>query len=317
MSRQKTQLVSRRGFLKGAITIAGATAAMQLGKLEPIMAEQARRTIAGIASQIRSAGGSQQQMVQRVFDTLRVGSPTGLTQVTSGMDTRPPNTAAQTLTSGGDCTEFAAVAAEVLQQLGIPGGARVVHFRGNPDTSEHMVAFANIGGTETTIDLQAPRLGAYARPIDRVVSTLTYAEAEGMYHREMGNHHAHQGRADAAITSFEEAVRINPRDAYSHHRLGALLGRRGRGTDRQRASREHLLALQHDPTNQLYLRNAAPAAYNAGFDSYDAGRTDEARGYFEQCRDISTRLQAGEGGASGRSIGAQYHQECVSALGQL
>ncbi|MFH2101427.1 MAG: tetratricopeptide repeat protein [Candidatus Micrarchaeota archaeon] len=335
MSSQIT--TSRRDFLKAAAVVAGAAGLSKFARPGLALAEQAAGSysiatnpfaagarVQAIVAEVRSGGGDQRAQTQRLFERLRAGAATGIERETAGLssDTRAPRTAEGTLGAGtgghagsGDCTEMATVAISCLQSLGIGGGARIVHFQSAPATTEHMVAFATIGGSEVTIDLQAATLGQHVGTVDRTIQTMTFDQATGMYHREYGNYLRNTGNTDGAISAFEEAIRRNDGDAYSHHKLAVCLEHRNQGNDRARAAGEHLRALELDPSNQLYLRNAAPAAYNSGFDAHEAGRADESGQRFQQCVDISTRLIAGEGGPSGVEIGRRFQAEC-RALGE-
>ncbi|HID73080.1 TPA: tetratricopeptide repeat protein [Candidatus Micrarchaeota archaeon] len=339
MSRQTKRTPSRREFLRNSTIVGGAAglgifARGSRGSSEQSRARYSTATnpfaagarVQAIVAEVRRGGGDQRVQVQRLFSRLSARAANGISAETSGLasDTRAPRTAEGTLGAGtggragsGDCTEMATVVIACLQQLGISGGGRIVHFQGSPATVEHMVAFANIRGSEITIDLQATALGQTMLTVDRTIQSMTFAQAAGMYHREYGNYLRNQRRNDEAISAFEEAIRRNPDDAYCHHKLAVILHERNRGDDRQRAALERIRASELAPGNQIYLREAAPAAYDAAFTAYDAGRTDDARRHFQQCVDFSTRLNAGDGGASGRAIGARYLPECRDALGQL
>jgi tetratricopeptide (TPR) repeat protein len=277
----------------------------------------------GIRSLASGVGrsGSRQEQLDRLFSALRVGGNPGLRIRRAGtsVDTRAPGTAEQTLSNGGDCTEFAFVAISAMQQLGIPGGAKIVHFRGRPNNITHLVAFANVSGQEVILDPQAGSLGSFAAPIDRTINTITFSQAAGIYHREYGNYFSQAGRHGEAARAFERAITLYPEDAYSHHKLAISYERLGRNSD---AAQHHRLALQYDPQNPVYQQNVqgadvtellrqGQAAYNAGFDARAAGNQSEADQQFGQCiRIFEQVLSSGDANAQEQGFARQHLDEC-------
>ncbi len=298
-------------------TIARAEQASYRSSTDPLEAGE------GVASLVRTVdlSGSRQQQVSRLFEAIRVGGSPGLRVRDSGtdVDTRPPATAEETISHGGDCTELAFVAISCLQELGISGGARIVHFRGSPESVTHMVAIANIDGQEMIIDPQADSVGSYALTVDRVIDTISFSEAGGIYHREYGNYLENSGRRSAATGAFERAIAVYPEDAYSHHKLAIIYERTGR---RQEAERHHRLALQHDPQNPTYRQNVQGAdvtemlrrgqtAYNDGFDARSAGNRRDADQHFQQCISLFGQvLSSGNTNAEERAFARQHLDEC-------
>lgn len=323
--------LSRRMFMRKIALGAGAVAfEATLGYPRAVLGEQARGAydstvdpiapgagIRRIAEEVRAGGGSQTQMLQRLFDRLRVGASGGLTAVTSARDTRPPNTAEQAISRGGDCTEFAFVALSAMQLLGIPCGARVVRLQGSAQGSEHMIAYATVNGRETIIDPQAAALGQSARPVERVVmGGLTPSRAAAMYHREWGNHlSARTGRESDAVSAFNRALELNADDAYSHHRLARLLERRAWAGDQEAAVVHDREAARLDPSNQLYRRNTVTVGYN---ESLRLAQEAGAQGRFADCvTHLQDALESGERlSASDRQMILDYQADCRRMAGQ-
>ncbi len=197
-------------------------------------------------------GNTAKEQVESVYDILKVGN--GVLKLNpSNFDKRPPRTVDETLENGGDCTEFALAVLASLKELGIKGGAMVVHFDGSKPTVDHIFAYAFVDGKKVIMDPQAKGFGKLLKNKKyKVKMDLTPEQATSMYYREMGEHLSKKGKTDEAIKNFEKAIELNPKDAYSHHMLGILYEKKG---NKKKAEKHHTKAAELEPDKKLYQKN--------------------------------------------------------------
>ncbi len=215
-------------------------------KPDLLSSEKLKEKLAGVK------GSTDKEKAESLFKLLKAGS--GVLKLDpSNADKRAPRNVDETLEKGGDCTEFALVVLAALKQLGIEGGALVVHFEKSPETKEHMFAYAKSGDEKIIIDPQAAGAGKMMKSEKYAVKMdLTPKQATGMYYRETGEHLMKKGKTDDAIKSFEQALEINPQDAYCHHMLGILYEKKG---EKKKADEHHAKAAELDPENSVYKKN--------------------------------------------------------------
>jgi len=246
-------------------------------------------------------GSTEEEKVESLFSILAVGS--GLLKVEdSKWDERAPRDVDSTLEKGGDCTEFAFVIISALKQLGIKGGAFIIHFEGSEKEKDHLVAYALLNNKKISIDPQAGKLGE-TKGKHTVLMELTFEEAEGVYYRELGNHLRLKGRLDDAIGAFEKAVALNPKDAYCHNALGNLYERKG---DVKRAKEHYELAARYDPNNKTYQKNKTVGIYNeelkAAYEAFEKGDYKSAKEHFENALNSGEKLNEKEKEALKKNI---------------
>ncbi len=203
------------------------------------------------------AGSTAKEKVESLFNLLKVGN--GVLKIDpSNANKRPPRTVDEALEKGGDCTEFALVALASLKELGIKSGAMLVKFEGSKDA--HMFAYALVDGKKIFIDPQAKASGKLMKDKKyKVKADLTPEQATSMYYREMGDYHSKKGKTDEAIKSFEKAVALNAKDAYSYHSLGVLYEKKG---DMKKSGECHKKAAELEPDNELYQKNVKTVDIN-------------------------------------------------------
>jgi tetratricopeptide (TPR) repeat protein len=220
--------------------------------------------------------GNSMAKVQAIFDRLHRGGTEAVTVM--DMSGRPPRTASEALSQGGDCTDLANIVIALFRQAGIPGGALVLHFDNAPANVDHMVAYAEIDGRRIIVDLQTSTLGQTAQGRYTELLRLTYDQAAFMYHREQGEYYANRGQRDQAIASYRRAIEIFDGDGYVHQNLGILLEQAG---DMQGASGRFRRAAELDPR---YTGDRTRGTYNqelqAGESAFRARRWREAEGHF-------------------------------------
>ncbi len=238
----------------------------------------------GIVSSLSGDAGA---VVQSFFTRFHRGGSEGVTVM--DMTGRQPRTAQEALTSGGDCTDLATFAIPVLRAKGVPGGAMVVHFTSAPANVDHMVPYVNLNGRETILDLQAETLGQTAQGRYTVVMRMTYDQAAGMYHREMGDYYRDQSQPAQAIDAYRRAVQANDGDAYAHQNLGVLLERAGRMDE---ANAQYQRAAQIDPSR--YRRDQRRGSYNeelqAAQQAMDQGRWSDCVTHLQNALDSGERI---------------------------
>ncbi len=224
---------------------------------------------------VESLSGTPEQQVQELHAMINSGAAGGLPAI--DMSGQPPRTAQEAFASGGDCTDLANALVPMLEQIGITGGALIVHFSSAPEGVFHMVPYVNIGGRETLVDLQSSTFGATADGTYTVVHRLTYAQARYTYHVEQGDYHREAGRTQPAIDAYRRALQIYDNDAFVHHNLSVLLERSGDTTGGAAHSRR---AAEIDPSR--YGQAEARGTYNEeirqAYEAYEQQRwTDCAR----------------------------------------
>jgi len=199
-----------------------------------------------------------------MFSRLRRGGDMGVKVM--DMTGKAPRTAAGVLESGGDCTDLTNLAIAIMKNQGIPGGAVIVHFRGDPAGLEHMVPYAKLDGEKVIVDLQTAELGDTQKGNYDIVLVLDFAQAASMYHREYGDYLRDQGKGVEAITAYKRAVEIFDGDAYVHQNLGVLYEKNG---DMESAARHLKRAAELDPR---YSTDSKRGSYNeelqAGEEAY-------------------------------------------------
>lgn len=232
----------------------------------------------------------------------------GLTVVAS--KGRPPNTAAETISKGGDCTELAFVVLAVINAMNARGAgirveAPVVHFHDSPPGEEHMLVSVEVKGRKTMIDLQAPELGMVTKGKYDVVFTLTADTAAAMYHCEYGDYFKDAGKPRLALIAYERSLLIFDGDAYVHQNAGVLYEKLG---DMEMA------AYHFDRANALapgrYSRDTVRGSYNqelkVGEKEYDAGEYCGCRKHFQNALDSGEKLKPQE-----RTVIESYRDACA------
>ncbi len=128
--------------------------------------------------------------------------------------------------------------------------------------------------------------------------TQALAAAPGaMAHASVATLLADQGRAQDAISHYEDALRINPRSGRIHISLGVELARQGRLAE----------AIAHDEEAVRLMPNAAVAYNNLGAALAAQGRTEEAiERYREALRRLPDYAEAHDN--LGRSLSDSGHQ---------
>jgi tetratricopeptide (TPR) repeat protein len=228
--------------------------------------------------------GSARQKAERLFAILHRGGERGVT--VSDMSGQQPRTASQALANGGDCTDLAALAIPILREAGVPGGAMVVHFESAPAGVEHMVPYVELDGRRVIFDLQAGTMGDTAQGRYTRVLEMTYAQAESMYHREMGDYYRDQSRPDEAIRAYGRALELFDRDAYVHQNLGILYERAGS----MEASARHLRRAAE--LDSRYRRDQTRGDYNT---ELRAGERAASESRWADCiRHLQNALASGE-----------------------
>lgn len=185
---------------------------------------------------------SPQGRVEKIFSKFHVSGTAGVKA--TKMAGKAPRTASEAVMEGGDCTDLNNIAIALLDKLNVPGGALVIHFKGDKESLNHMVAYVELDGKRVIVDLQAAELGQTFQGKYDVILTLTYDQAAYMYHREYGDYLRDKGKSDEAITAYERALELFEGDAYVHQNLGMLYGRRG---DIAKASQHLDRAAELDP----------------------------------------------------------------------
>lgn len=293
------QRLSRRDFIiKGGAALAGAKLMLEgpvaFGerarpqydpRTDPLaLNDQLRQLAASFGT------GSHRQRLERLFSSLRIGGGRGIS-VVSGSG-RPPRTAAQALVQGGDCTEFALLVVSQLRQMGIPGGAMVVHFESAPALEDHMIPYAQLGERRVVIDLQAGRLGMTQRGRYGTLLTLAYGQAAEMYHREWGDYLNASGRRSDAIRAYSRALQVHEADAYVHQHLSVLYQRAG---DTEAAARHGRRAGELD---QRYRSHSTRGTYNQeverGTRAHEERRWSDCAQHFRNALSSGERISADE-----------------------
>jgi hypothetical protein len=246
--------------------------------------------------------GTNRQKVTRLHSEMRRGGAHGVRIVSR--TGRPPRTAQEALSQGGDCTDVANIVIALLREMGVPGGALMVHFNSAPADTFHMVPYAQLGDRRVIIDLQSDRLGQTAQGRYTTVLTFTFDQAASMYHSEWGGYLLRNGRNQDAIGAYERAVEIFDGDAHVHHNLGVLYEAAG---NMQLASRHYTRAAQLNPTR--YGRQQTRGDYNLelqrGETAYREGRWSECAQHFQNALDSGESLTADE-----RQVIEQYRDAC-------
>jgi len=137
---------------------------------------------AAMRDMVESLSGTPEQQVRELHAMLNSGASGGLAAI--DMSGRAPRTAQEAFADGGDCTDLANALIPMLEEIGIAGGALIVHFNSAPEGVFHMVPYVNIGGRDTIVDLQSSTFGATADGAYDMIHRLSYAEARYMYHVE-------------------------------------------------------------------------------------------------------------------------------------
>jgi tetratricopeptide (TPR) repeat protein len=96
--------------------------------------------------------------------------------------------------------------------------------------------------------------------------TLACTTGNYMAHFNLGNALRQEGRMDDAITHYEEALQIAPRDAETHNNIGLALFQKGRMNDAMAHLQKAAQIAPHDAATQN----------NLGYTLLQMGRVDEA-----------------------------------------
>ncbi len=169
-------------------------------------------TINGVAALIMaSAPQDARGRVAALFNALKTSSRSGLKVVNS--EGRPPNTAAEAIRKGGDCTEFgfvilAAIKAMNYMNAGLDAEVQVVHFRNSPPGRQHMLVSVGGDSGKIPIDPQATALGATKDGAYDVVLRLAPDEAAAIYHQEWGEYFSDRKMLEESAAAYERATEI-------------------------------------------------------------------------------------------------------------
>lgn len=194
--------------------------------------------------------------IDSLFRMLRVGGTENVKTVKP--EGRPPRTAAEAIGDGGDCTDFAFLVITLLSEQGIACGGKVVHFKGDPAGTDHMVPFAVVDGKEIIIDLQAKRLGETIGGEHAVLLTYTPKQAAAMYHREYGDYLRDQGKVGGAGVAYVRSLSFYADDPYVYQNLGTIYEKRG---DMAKAREYFGKAAALDPSKSR-VNDARRGSYN-------------------------------------------------------
>ena len=167
-----------------------------------------------------SLTGTPEQMVRQLFERIRVGGSEGMRYVDS--ENRPPRTAAQTLTQGGDCSELATVIIAILRAKNIPGGAISLHFEESPENINHMVAFVTMNGEHLFFDPQADQLDQIDQGNHTILLRYSFDQAAYVYHKEWADYFSEIGDTSHSIIAYESAIEIFDGDALNRINLSAI-----------------------------------------------------------------------------------------------
>ncbi len=262
---------------------------------------------AGIIQKLGLAGDYRSK-VEKLFSELHRGGNSGVTVM--DMAGRAPRTATDVLAHGGDCTDLTNLVIGILKAEAIPGGALVVHFKGDPAGLEHMVPYAELNGKKVIIDLQTDALGKTQKGKYGVVLTLTYGQAASMYHREYGDYFRDQGKAGDAVSAYKRAVEIFDGDAYVHQNLGALYEKSG---DMESAAGHFKRAAELNPK---YAKDQKRGSYNeelmAGQAAYDKQDWEGCVTHFKNALNSGEKLNEEETGTI-----QSYVDACESRSGTV
>jgi len=221
--------------------------------------------------------GSDMAKVNRLFAELHKGAPNGVT--VEDMTNKPPRTAAEALSRGGDCTDLANIVIPMLKEMGVPGGVLLVHFKNAPKGVDHLVPYLEIGGKKTIIDLQTTKLGKTAQGPYSIILDLTYNEASSTYYREWGDYHKGQGKKQDAIAAYEKSLEIYEENAYVHQNLGELYEDTGQ---KDKAIKHWARAAELDPS---YKKHGLRAYFNEqirlGSEAFNEGRYADCAKHFQ------------------------------------
>jgi tetratricopeptide (TPR) repeat protein len=248
--------------------------------------------------------GTDREKVEILHETLRRGAPEGI-RIVKDMLGKTPRTAAEALAKGGDCTELANVAIAMMEDMGVPGGALIVHFKGTAADELHMIPYAKLDGKRVIIDLQTPKLGTTAEGGYTVVMSLTYAQSQAMYHREWGDYFKNKGQTKQAIKAYERSLEIHEKDAYVHYNLSVLHGRSGN----KEKGIKHLKRAAELAPKRYKSKQKSRGSYNEelrkGEKAYRAGKWVECAMHFQNALDAGEKLKAKE-----RRVIKQYRDAC-------
>ena len=261
---------------------------------DPFEMNSAMRDLVG------SLSGTPEQQVQELHAMMNSGAAGGLPAI--DMRGQAPRTAQEAFANGGDCTDLANALIPMLEQIGIAGGAFIVHFNSAPEGVFHMVPYVNIGGRDTIVDLQSSTFGATADGTYAMVHRLSYSEARYMYHVEHGDYHREAGRAQPAIDAYRRALAIYDNDAFVHHNLAVLLERSGDTTGAASHSRR---AAEIDPSR--YGQGQTRGTYNEeirqAYEAYEQQRWADCARHFRAALATGERIDPTERQTITDSIG--------------
>jgi hypothetical protein len=273
---------------------------------------EANPEIRGLASAIMNMASSTKGRMETLFSMYSTSLQGGLKVVAS--DGRPPNTAAETIGKGGDCTEFAFVVLAVINAMnekgaGIRAAAQEVHFRSSPPGKNHMIISVSTGnGKGIIVDLQAPEIGKTKNGGYDVILTLSPELAGAIYHQEYGDYLRDAGQLKLAIVAYEKSLEIYEGNSYAHQNLGILYEKAGN----MKAAKENF-----NRANALapggYTKDAARGNYNAelqaGENAYNSGDWAACREHFTRALELGKRLKHGDS-----AIIIDYIKDCDARL---
>ncbi|MDD5340299.1 MAG: tetratricopeptide repeat protein [Candidatus ainarchaeum sp.] len=277
-------------------------------RTDPFLADAAITDIAN--AMMRTAKDTRGRMAA-LHSLLKASSQSGIRVVPS--TDRHPNTAAETLDKGGDCTEFAYVVLAVINAMntmgaGIQADASVVHFRDSPPDKDHMIVSVMMKGKRTVIDLQSDAFGKTAKGQYDVLLRFTPEMAAAVYHREYGDYLRDAGNPSVAMLAYLRAAEIFDGDAYVQQNLGILYEKIGR----PEAAREYF-----ERANELapgrYAKDVARGDYNTelklGEDAYNNGDWAGGKEHFTNALRLGTRLKHGDS-----AVINEYITDCEARL---
>lgn len=216
--------------------------------------------------------GSTKAKVEWIFKRLNRYASGGVKPLS--MTGKPPRTAAQALKSGGDCTDLANIVIALFKEKKIPGGVMLVHFSSFPKNYDHLVPYALISGRRVIVDLQTNRLGRTAQATYKKLMDLTYNQAAGMYHREMGDYFKNKGNKTKALKAYKRSLQLNDKDTHVHQNIAVIY----------RELNDHINALKHIrkavALDSRYKKFLPGALYNAGL---QAGKKAFQEGRYADC----------------------------------
>jgi len=174
-----------------------------------------------IAREIRKLDGDP---VENMFNRLKVEGPEGLVYVAThdyGL------TGAETLISGGDCSDFSNLSIAVIKEMNrqgakIQGGAYEIHFHNKPPDEVHVIPFVYQGGKKVIVDLQGANFGQTENTRYKInLSYPSFDHAAAIYHMEWGMYFNEKGDGESEIQALTRSLEIFGKDPLVRFNLAA------------------------------------------------------------------------------------------------